>query len=127
MTIDVPQGDLVYLDRTMFSSIMRNLVSNAIKFTHRGGRVRVEASIDASQLTITVSDNGIGMSPASMDHLYALNSASLRPGTEGEPSTGLGLVLCREFVERHGGSIHSTSTEGAGSTFRVTFPNAIAV
>ncbi|MDP2423172.1 MAG: PAS domain S-box protein [Bacteroidales bacterium] len=109
------------VDENMFYSVFINLLSNAIKFTRRGGQVRVSAAqkrLDC--LEFSVSDTGIGMDEDTMQHLFSLNSRTSTPGTEGEPSTGLGLVICKEFVEKHGGEIYAESQLGIGSTFAFT-------
>lgn len=105
----------------MFDGILRNLVSNAIKFTVEGGRVNVEALISSSnEVEIKVKDSGIGMSPELKNKLFHISEKTNRQGTAGEPSTGLGLLLCREFVEKHDGKIWVESEVGKGSSFSFT-------
>ncbi|MCF8358982.1 MAG: PAS domain S-box protein [Prolixibacteraceae bacterium] len=120
---DYPDGLLVKADENMLHSIMRNLVSNAIKFTKPGGKVDVKVQKQKSgRLLFTVSDNGIGMDVKRLNNLFRIDTNVSRPGTDGEPSTGLGLILCKEFVEKHGGKIWAESSEGAGSKFLFTLP-----
>lgn len=113
----------VHADKNMLQAILRNLVSNAIKFTPRGGKITVSASVTGNDaVEISVKDSGIGMSPAIRDNLFRLDVETNRKGTEDEPSSGLGLILVKEFVEKHGGKIRIESTEGQGSNFKFTIP-----
>jgi len=123
ITVDIAEDQQVFADRNMFQSVIRNLVSNAVKFTPKGGEVFVTASLAENNTSIiTVRDTGIGMNAEMVSNLFRLNVNSSRPGTEGENSTGLGLLLCKEFVERHGGEIWVESKEGEGSLFCFTVP-----
>ena len=119
----IPPDLEIIADKHMFDTVTRNLVSNAIKFTPSGGNVRVEALINSDKENeIRISDNGIGMSPELRNKLFLLNEKTSREGTDGEPSTGLGLLLCKEFVEKHNGKIWAESEAGQGSTFYFTIP-----
>jgi signal transduction histidine kinase len=121
IVISIPDEIEVNVDNHMFDSIMRNLVSNAIKFTRAGGRIRVEAGCNNEHLIeVRVCDSGIGMNQELKDKLFRLSEKTSRPGTEGELSTGLGLLLCKEFIEKHGGKIWVESEVGKGSTFSFT-------
>jgi signal transduction histidine kinase len=105
----------------MFDTVVRNLISNAIKFTSPGGKVRVSAELkDENLIEVKISDTGIGMSPTLKNKLFHLSEKTSRQGTEGEPSSGLGLLLSKEFIEKHGGKIWAESEEGVGSTFYFT-------
>jgi signal transduction histidine kinase len=113
----------VYADNHMFDTIIRNLVSNAIKFTPIGGKVSVQAEFkNESYVEVKISDSGIGMTPGLKSKLFQLNENTNRKGTEGEPSSGLGLLLCREFVEKHDGKIWVESEVGTGSVFSFSIP-----
>ncbi len=113
----------VFADKNMLQTIIRNLVSNAVKFTPKGGEIIISAKpTDNKMIEISVKDSGIGMPPSMASNLFRLDVKSNRSGTEGEPSTGLGLVLCKEFVEGHGGQIKVDSEEGKGSVFSFTLP-----
>jgi signal transduction histidine kinase len=101
---------------------MRNLVSNAIKFTNPGGSVNISSEQSDSIVTISVSDNGIGIDPEALSKLFDIASNLTTPGTANETGTGLGLLLCKEFVEKHGGRIWCESVVGKGSTFKFTLP-----
>ena len=106
----------------MVQTILRNLASNAIKYTSEGGTVTVSAKLKDDKALICVEDTGIGMSPEIIDGLFKLNGSSNRLGTDQEPSTGLGLILCKEFVEKMGGEINIESEVGKGSKFAVSLP-----
>ncbi len=119
----IPPDLEIIADKHMFDTVTRNLVSNAIKFTPSGGNVRIEALINSDKENeIRINDNGIGMSPELSNKLFLLNEKTNREGTDGEPSTGLGLLLCKEFVEKHNGKIWVESEAGQGSTFYFTIP-----
>jgi len=120
-TISIPDGLEVFADNHMFDSVIRNLISNAIKFTQLGGNVSVttEYSNDHS-IIVNVIDSGIGMPPDLKSKLFLLNEKTNRNGTEGELSTGLGLLLCKEFIEKNGGKIWVESEVGKGSVFSFT-------
>ncbi len=103
---DISKGLEVFADSNILQTIIRNLVSNVVKFTRKGGKISISAkfTVDKS-VEISVKDTGIGMSPKMIDHLFRLDIQTGRKGTEGEPSTGLGLILCKEFVKKHGGRL----------------------
>lgn len=115
-------------DPNMLHSILRNLVTNAIKFTNPGGVVTIRIiQQDHNYTLFSISDTGIGMSPDMIKNLFRIDVNTCRPGTNGEPSTGLGLLLCKEFIEKHGGKIWAESDpystkENKGSTFHFTIP-----
>jgi PAS domain S-box-containing protein len=123
ITYDIPEGITVFADPYMLQTIIRNLVSNAVKFTHKGGKIAISAktSLDGN-LEISITDTGIGMDSMLIDNLFRLDAKTSRKGTEGEPSTGLGLIICKDFIEKHGGNILVRSMEGQGSTFQITLP-----
>lgn len=119
--ISIPETLQITADNHMFEATVRNLVSNAIKFTPAGGKVKIEAVIAEDHYVETrITDSGIGMSPELIDKLFQIDEKTSRPGTEGEPSTGLGLLLCKEFIEKNGGKIEVRSEIGKGSTFSFT-------
>ena len=123
IAVDIPGGLEVLADSNMLQTVVRNLVSNAVKFTPQGGKVIISAwNGEDDMAVISVSDSGIGMGKEILDNLFLIDARSSRPGTEGEPSTGLGLVLCKEFVEKHGGRIWVESQENDGSVFYFTIP-----
>ena len=112
----------VYGDKAMINTILRNLVSNALKFTKKGGKITIDALQKQGFIEISVSDTGIGISPEKISKLFKINETYSTPGTENEKGTGLGLILCKEFVQNHGGDIWAESSPGKGSAFRFTIP-----
>ena len=127
VNILIPEGLLIYADVYMFSGLIRNLVSNAVKFTLKGGRIDIAAKpVDGSSVEISVTDSGIGMNSEMVANLFKLEVDTRRKGTENEPSTGLGLLICKDFIEKHGGSIRVESEEGVGSTFRFSLPMMVS-
>ena len=123
INIDLNEDIEVRADGHMIETVIRNLVSNAVKFTHSGGEVSVSA-VNGKDGTVLlrVSDSGIGMPGEILDKLFKLTEKTNRQGTEGEPSTGLGLLLCKEFIEKHGGKIWVESKVNEGSTFNFSLP-----
>ncbi|MFA6270959.1 MAG: PAS domain-containing sensor histidine kinase [Candidatus Paceibacterota bacterium] len=130
ITIDFPSDMEVLADSDMLQTVIRNLVSNAIKFTPIGGRINFSAKTDNDKtIEISISDTGIGMGQEMIGNLFRLDVQANRRGTEGEPSSGLGLLLCKEFIEKHGGKLWVESEEknlpdgkAGGSTFYFTLP-----
>lgn len=113
------------VDRAMIGTVVRNLVANAVKFTPAGGRVTVGAGIAGEGVVeVSVADTGIGMPPDRLASLFSDDATLSTHGTRGESGTGLGLLLCGDFVKRHGGSMWADSTPGKGSVFRFTVPAA---
>jgi signal transduction histidine kinase len=107
----------------MLQSVFRNLVSNSVKFTPRGGKIYLSAkTIDNNRVQISIKDSGIGMSTEMVDNIFRLDGQTDRPGTNGEQSTGLGLIICKEFVEKHNGKLRVASEEGKGSEFFFDLP-----
>ena len=119
----VPKMQEIYADEKMIDSVFRNLLSNAIKFTRKDGKIIVSTEASANEkIEVTVSDTGVGMSEENVKKLFKLEEKVSSKGTEGEPSTGLGLLLCKEFVEKHGGKIWVESEVGKGSRFTIALP-----
>ncbi|MEI6089146.1 MAG: PAS domain S-box protein [bacterium] len=115
---DIPLDVVVFADRNMIQTIIRNLVSNAVKFTPKGGQITISAKYsDDQSVEISIKDTGIGMSPKILNNLFLSDVNTNRKGTEGELSTGLGLMLCKEFIEKHGGKLCVESEVGKGSNF----------
>jgi len=113
----------VYADKNMINSVLLNLLSNAVKFTNRNGTVVINAKNKGNEMfEISVKDSGVGINKSIIDKLFKVGGKTGTKGTEGELSTGLGLLLCKEFVEKNGGKIWAESEEGVGSTFYFTLP-----
>jgi PAS domain S-box-containing protein len=115
----------IYADSDMLKTILLNLVSNSIKFTKSGGAININAEKNFENVTITVSDNGIGIARDELKKLFDISEVLTTKGTAGETGTGLGLLLCKEFVEKHGGKIWVESEVEKGSNFKFTIPTAI--
>lgn len=112
------------VDQNMMLSVMRNLISNAVKFSPVSSSVRVSANIDENEnnLIISVADRGIGMNPDKIERLFTESTSNSQPGTQGEKGMGVGLQICNDFVNKHKGSIQVESEPGKGSTFTVIIP-----
>lgn len=123
LTMQIPEQLQVFADIEMLNTILRNLISNGIKFTHIGGKVIVTAIERDAEILISIQDFGIGMNEKILNGLFKIDQKTARPGTEKESSTGLGLLLCKEFVEKHGGKVWAESEEEKGSIFYFTLPN----
>jgi signal transduction histidine kinase len=122
---DIPYDFEVYADSNMLKTVIRNLFSNAVKFTPKGGRILLSAKSNSEESAeISISDTGIGMSHAMIDNLFRIDVQCNREGTEGESSTGLGLIICRDFIGKHGGRLWVVSEEGNGSDFKFTLPHS---
>ncbi len=122
INVDMPDAIIVFADKQMISVVLRNLISNAIKFTHKGGEINVSVKSSEKEILISVIDNGIGIEPDRIKNLFHINKGSSTPGTNKEHGTGLGLILCKEFVEKHNGKIWAESKLGVGSVFQLTLP-----
>jgi PAS domain S-box-containing protein len=121
--IDIPAEAKVFADTNMLQTAIRNLATNAVKFTQHRGTVTISFNVaDNGSAIISVKDTGIGMSKKLLDDLLKLDVDTRSKGTNGEPSTGLGLILCKEFVEKHGGNLWVESEEGKGSEFSFSIP-----
>jgi len=112
----------VFSDKKILKTIMRNLISNAIKYSQPGGNIRISALEEENQVKITISDTGIGMDGQTQENLFAITTNNPLPGTLNEKGSGFGLILCKEFVEKLGGNIWVESEAGKGSDFKFTLP-----
>lgn len=125
VSYDIPGELMVNADTKMFDTIVRNLFTNAVKFTPKHGTIDISAwEASDSRIDICFRDTGIGMSKDILDNLFRLDVKTSRNGTDGELSTGLGLILIKEFVEMHGGRIRVESKEGEGSSFFISLNKA---
>jgi signal transduction histidine kinase/ligand-binding sensor domain-containing protein len=113
----------VNTDVNFLETILRNLINNAIKFTPAGGTIQVTAKPGPKEVVISVKDSGIGMTKNQIDNLFNINKNTYTAGTNGEKGSGLGLILCKEFIEEYNGTITVESAPGKGSTFSFTVPS----
>ncbi len=119
---NMKQEILVYADKYMIDTIVRNFVSNSIKFTNPGGQITIKGIINGDNAEVSVTDTGIGISPEDQKNLFRIDEQSRRDGTAHEKGTGLGLILCKEFIEKNNGVLWVESEEGKGSRFSFTVP-----
>jgi len=120
--INIHEPVYVLADIDMLKTVMRNLVSNAIKFTNNGGVISIKAKEDSGIVTVSVTDNGIGIKSDKLKKLFDISQRQTTIGTADETGTGLGLILCKEFVEKNSGKIWVESEYGKGSEFKFTQP-----
>ncbi len=116
----------VHIDREMIHTVIRNLVSNAIKFTPESGSIAIYTSHSDNFVTVAIRDNGLGISEENQEKLFRLDTKFTTPGTAKEKGTGLGLLLCKEFVDKNHGQLTLKSTPGKGSTFTVMLPSGFS-
>ena len=122
ISIEVAPSLMVYADPNMLHTVVRNLISNGIKFTPKNGSITIKAVERDHEVECCFIDSGIGMTKEEAENLFKLQYRNSSKGTEGETGTGLGLVLCHEFVKKHNGSFTVRSEPGKGSTFCFTLP-----
>lgn len=121
ITCDIQAGLYVFTDKYIIQTVIRNLLSNAMKFTPKGGKISISANPHGNKIVeISISDTGIGMSNEIVDNLFRIDVKTNRSGTDGEPSAGLGLIICKDFIDMLGGKIWVESKEGKGSVFYFT-------
>ncbi len=121
----VEDSVVVYADINLTSIVIRNLLSNAIKFSNPEGKIKITATEENNMVLVSVTDSGVGMSKQDVDKLFRLDESFSTKGTANEEGTGLGLIICKEFIEKNGGKIYVNSQEGSGSTFTFTLPTSI--
>jgi PAS domain S-box-containing protein len=122
LNYSIPAQIVVFADQNMLKTVLHNLVSNAIKFSNQGGEIFIQSELYDSFVEITVSDEGIGMTEDSRNKLFDIDKVTTSKGTANEKGSGLGLILCKEFVEKNGGEIWVKSEIGKGSKFTFTIP-----
>ena len=121
LIVEIPSETKINADAYMLQSALRNLISNALKFTPKGGTITISATTDdANTAVIVIKDTGIGIGPCMLNNLFKIGVKCGRCGTEGELSTGLGLLLCKEFIEKHDGKLWVESEVGKGSSFFIS-------
>jgi signal transduction histidine kinase/ligand-binding sensor domain-containing protein len=115
---------MVIGDKNMIDTVLRNLLTNAIKFTNINGTITISTSVTLNEMELFVQDNGIGISPDILKNLFHVGKITSLPATEGEVGSGIGLILCAEFIQKNGGEIRVKSEVGKGSIFSITLPLA---
>jgi len=118
----IPQGTTIFADKVMISIVLRNLISNAIKYTHMEGIVEISSIQKESELVISVQDNGVGIPKDKIQRLFQIDGVYSTPGTKKEKGTGLGLILCKEFIEKNKGTIWVESNVDFGTVFHFSLP-----
>ena len=122
LIFEVDEDVAIYADEDMMKTVLRNLISNAIKFTYPNGEIRINIKKAADFCEIVVADTGTGIDPAHVDKIFRIDSSLSKAGTANETGTGLGLLLCKEFIEKNNGIIRVESQLGKGSRFIITMP-----
>lgn len=120
----VEESVVVYADINLVSIIIRNLLSNAIKFCNPQGKIKITAIEENNMVAVKVADSGVGMSKQEIDKLFRLDESFSTKGTANEDGTGLGLIVCKEFIEKNGGKIYVSSQKDSGSIFTFTLPTS---
>lgn len=125
IAIELPdyKEQMIKADVDMTHTILRNLISNGIKFTPKGGKVSVQINASKDKTVVSVTDNGIGLKKEKLDNLFRIESNETTTGTNGEKGTGFGLLLAKEFVDMHNGEIWAEKNEGKGVTFKFSLPS----
>jgi signal transduction histidine kinase len=123
INIKVDEKLIAFVDENMITTVIRNLISNAIKFSSQGGAINIRAEQNKNTITLSVIDNGVGMTSINKNKLFKIDQHLTTPGTSDEKGSGLGLILCKEFVDRNGGNIWVESELNKGSSFSFSIPN----
>lgn len=120
--LEIPEDTFIEADSNMIKTVIRNLVSNAVKFSNVEGEILINSETNETNVLISISDNGIGISSEDQKKLWNYNKPHTTQGTDNEKGTGLGLLICKDFVEKHGGIIWVESEEGKGCNFKIKLP-----
>ncbi|MDN3667002.1 ATP-binding protein [Algibacter miyuki] len=112
----------ILTDQNIFKTILRNLISNAVKFTNSGGQITITTTMNQNELQVTVTDNGVGMNKTRIQSLFNLSTNTTARGTNKEQGSGLGLILCQDLINKLNGKIWAESQEAKGSSFKFTIP-----
>jgi signal transduction histidine kinase len=124
LKVSINERDKLYGDQNMLRTVLRNLITNAIKYSYNNSVIRLDFDVEGYYSVIKVTDNGIGMNKEELNDLFQLDKLTSRPGTNKEAGNGLGLIVCNDFVEKHGGTITVEAEEDLGTTFVVKIPYA---
>lgn len=124
LSMNIPEHAIAFADKNMVQTIFRNLISNALKFSHNGGKIIISTSAKDEMLHISVTDNGVGISKDDQAKIFAIDRFHTTEGTSQEKGTGLGLIICRDFIKKNRGKLRVESEKGKGSSFIFTLPKA---
>ncbi|HPP32911.1 MAG TPA: HAMP domain-containing sensor histidine kinase [Ignavibacteriales bacterium] len=124
ISVDIEPNTYVYADYNMLNTILRNIISNAIKFTPISGQISIKAKTDKDQTIIQIADTGVGIPKDKLEKLFVIEKSRSTTGTNGETGTGLGLILVKDFVEKNNGTISVHSELNKGTIFTITLPNS---
>jgi signal transduction histidine kinase len=127
LIFDSTIDEKILTDRNMINTILRNLISNAIKFTGINGKIEIKTQSNSHTVAISIADNGMGMDKDDIEKLFKIETKISTTGTQGEKGTGLGLLLCKDLVELNHGSIEAVSEIGSGSTFTIRIPKYVEI
>ena len=122
MTNNIPEEFKVIADNNMIGTVIRNLLTNSLKFTYNKGEIEINSRIDDEKAEVSIKDYGMGMGNEELKKLFKTEVNNSTTGTDGELGTGLGLLICKEYIEKHHGKIWAESKKGKGSIFRFTLP-----
>ncbi|MCK9410906.1 MAG: ATP-binding protein [Prolixibacteraceae bacterium] len=120
---EVDESQTIYADKNMIDTVLRNLLTNAIKFSKKGSSVQISSVIRSDFVDISIKDQGVGMNNEQIEKLFKIDENPSTKGTSGETGSGLGMIICKEFIERNKGEIRVSSMEGKGTTFMITLPS----
>jgi len=120
--LDIRKSFQIFADKNMIDSIFRNLISNAIKFSHKKSKIKITATSYDHEIQISVIDHGVGIASEKLSAIFKIDQHLNTLGTDNEQGTGLGLILCKDFIIRHNGKIWVESTPGKGSIFTISLP-----
>ncbi|MGE5500093.1 MAG: sensor histidine kinase [Syntrophothermus sp.] len=124
---DVDENVTVPADKNMIHLVLRNLIANGIKFTPRGGTVRVSTADKDNSIELVVEDSGVGISETNIQKLFRIDINHTTKGTQNETGSGFGLILCKEIIDKHSGEIRIESKLNQGSRFIITLPKAAGI
>jgi two-component system sensor histidine kinase/response regulator len=120
--VKIKKAYTIFADKNMIDLVLRNLISIALKFSYKGGKIKIKASDIDNELLVSVSDLGVGIDSEKLSAIFEIDKHTCTIGTENEQGTGLGLILCKDFIVKHKGRIWAESSLEGGSTFKFTLP-----
>ena len=120
--VHIKKAYTIFADKNMIDLVLRNLISNALKFSYKGGKIKINVSDLDNELLVSVSDYGVGIDHEKLSAIFEIDKHTTTLGTDNEQGTGLGLILCKDFIIKHRGKIWAESSHEGGSTFNFTLP-----